>query len=432
MKYLIFIFLLVSTGLWGQTRINELPAKTNADSTWLILTGNPNTGRLYKMNFDNLKDSVIGATGSTFDSTSLSNRIDLKLNATDTASLSARINAIGVGGGEDLDATLAIGNTTDEQVIFHDNLGATPASTSYIPIIIRPLENDPDQLDFRFERNTTFQNGGTTINNEVLNFGFNVNAQTPGLPGLYESWESGYYPGADRWLEKHEVYAKSDLTQVRLSSYTINTATNDIDFYHTVNRFYLNDSVGNYFKVESNVSTDASKLTLTSTDGTAGLQIETNGTDNAVYISSLINTSSSELQFSAFEFTKFNNDVQADRIGVGVAPSSWLFDVKGTGLQISGNFYSNFRVVNETPDRGFYFGYDSTVPGSGIIASNADYLAFWTYNGSSWGERLRIRPSGILNLSNAPTYADDTAAGAGGLVAGDIFKTAAGDLKIKL
>ena len=44
----------------------------------------------------------------------------------------------------------------------------------------------------------------------------------------------------------------------------------------------------------------------------------------------------------------------------------------------------------------------------------------------------RFRSSGTININNAPTYADDTAAGSGGLVAGDIYKTAAGDLKIKL
>lgn len=99
MKYIITILIaLISLSANGQTRIHELPAKTNADSTWLILIGNPSTGRLYKMNFDNLKDSVIVAVGATTDTTSLSNRIDLKLNAIDTASLSARIDAIGGGG----------------------------------------------------------------------------------------------------------------------------------------------------------------------------------------------------------------------------------------------------------------------------------------------------------------------------------------------
>lgn len=94
-------------------------------------------------------------------------------------------------------------------------------------------------------------------------------------------------------------------------------------------------------------------------------------------------------------------DVTASRIGIGVAPSSWLLDIKGTGLQISGNFYSNFRSVNSTPDRGFYFGYDNTVAGSGIIASNSDYLGFWTYNGAAWGERMRISPAGRLGVGEA-------------------------------
>ena len=41
-------------------------------------------------------------------------------------------------------------------------------------------------------------------------------------------------------------------------------------------------------------------------------------------------------------------------------------------------------------------------------------------------------PNSKLSVAGLPTYADDTAAGVGGLVAGDIYKTAAGDLKIKL
>ncbi len=37
-----------------------------------------------------------------------------------------------------------------------------------------------------------------------------------------------------------------------------------------------------------------------------------------------------------------------------------------------------------------------------------------------------------LAVSGLPTYADDAAAGAGGLTSGDFYKTAAGDLKVKL
>lgn len=37
-----------------------------------------------------------------------------------------------------------------------------------------------------------------------------------------------------------------------------------------------------------------------------------------------------------------------------------------------------------------------------------------------------------LKISGCPEYADDTAAGVGGLVAGQVYKTATGELRIKL
>ena len=49
---------------------------------------------------------------------------------------------------------------------------------------------------------------------------------------------------------------------------------------------------------------------------------------------------------------------------------------------------------------------------------------------SSPTERMRIKSSGIISFSNAPVYADNTAAKAGGLVAGDIYRKADGTLMI--
>jgi hypothetical protein len=45
-------------------------------------------------------------------------------------------------------------------------------------------------------------------------------------------------------------------------------------------------------------------------------------------------------------------------------------------------------------------------------------------------ERMRIKSSGVINFSNAPVYADNAAALAGGLVAGDIYRKADGTLMI--
>ena len=47
-------------------------------------------------------------------------------------------------------------------------------------------------------------------------------------------------------------------------------------------------------------------------------------------------------------------------------------------------------------------------------------------------EAMRVKTGGQLNISQVPTYADDTAAGTGGLVTGDIYKDSTGNLRIKL
>lgn len=45
--------------------------------------------------------------------------------------------------------------------------------------------------------------------------------------------------------------------------------------------------------------------------------------------------------------------------------------------------------------------------------------------------RMTIKSDGTINFANVQTFADDAAAGSGGLVSGDVYKTSAGDLKIK-
>lgn len=46
-------------------------------------------------------------------------------------------------------------------------------------------------------------------------------------------------------------------------------------------------------------------------------------------------------------------------------------------------------------------------------------------------ERMRIKSTGIVNIANTPTYADNAAATAGGLVAGDVYRTSTGQLMIR-
>jgi hypothetical protein len=65
---------------------------------------------------------------------------------------------------------------------------------------------------------------------------------------------------------------------------------------------------------------------------------------------------------------------------------------------------------------------------NGVSAYN---FAIQTRNNStSWSTPLLIDSAGIVNIANTPTYADNTAALAGGLVAGDIYRKSDGTLMI--
>jgi hypothetical protein len=63
-------------------------------------------------------------------------------------------------------------------------------------------------------------------------------------------------------------------------------------------------------------------------------------------------------------------------------------------------------------------------PGRLVFSTTADGAAIPT-------ERMRIKSTGIINFSNAPTYADNTAATVGGLAVGDVYKTVLGVLMIR-
>lgn len=76
----------------------------------------------------------------------------------------------------------------------------------------------------------------------------------------------------------------------------------------------------------------------------------------------------------------------------------------------------------------------------GLVASTGDasysstpFEARSNNSGITGGSQIfSVRGSGVLTAASLPTYADDAAAGAGGLVAGDIYKTSAGALRIKV
>jgi hypothetical protein len=152
-----------------------------------------------------------------------------------------------------LDSVLLYGNATDTSIVFDNK-----TSQNYTFIKVNPLSTNINQLPLNFIRSATDQ--GSLPKNEVFVFGFNLNGgggrDIANRPSIGESWESNYLQGdtLNRLIEKHEIYYpnNSSGSQIRLSSYTINSGNNSgsgsgfIDYYNTVNNhYYKNPSNGN-------------------------------------------------------------------------------------------------------------------------------------------------------------------------------------------
>jgi hypothetical protein len=79
---------------------------------------------------------------------------------------------------------------------------------------------------------------------------------------------------------------------------------------------------------------------------------------------------------------------------------------------------------------------DTVIIGAGITERmRIDSSGNMGIGTSSPGEKLEVNgtiKATDINFTGLATYADDTAAGTGGLVAGDVYKTSTGELRIKL
>jgi hypothetical protein len=109
-------------------------------------------------------------------------------------------------------------------------------------LTIPAIQSSFPQGDFRFGKNLI-------SGNELVNFGFNLsNANTPivaGQPAMGLSFEGSYQPGVGQLLQEfHLIYVKPSGTQVRPLSFTIDTNSDVLDGFLSVNSFELKDSDG--------------------------------------------------------------------------------------------------------------------------------------------------------------------------------------------
>lgn len=119
--------------------------------------------------------------------------------------------------------------------------------------------------------------------------------------------------------------------------------------------------------------------------------------------------------------------------GIAESPNSWAWGSNSTyanganslawgGYANNSNFTGcfNWSDFSETS-------FSSNTANNQFMAKAAGGFAFKTAAATT---RMTIKSTGVVNISNTPTYADNTAALAGGLVVGDVYRTSTGVLMI--
>ena len=172
----------------------------------------------------------------------------------------------------------------------------------------------------------------------------------------------------------------------------------------TVERFRV-DNVGRLLLGASTTATSPSysKLQITG--------------DSQADASQLISRSSADNGASTIFFAKSRGTKSSPAIvnqGDGVGKISFHAH---DGTDFTSGVASITAAIDGTPG-------ENDMPGRLVFSTTADGQSAPT-------ARMRIKQDGTINFSNVQTFADDTAAGTGGLLAGDVYKTSAGDLKIK-
>jgi len=122
-----------------------------------------------------------------------------------------------------------------------------------------------------------------------------------------------------------------------------------------------------------------------------------------------------ELSTNTQPMTLVTNGVERMRIlsggsvGIGTSSPAYSFEVKKTGTDSTIWGYNIAQLADGTTNAtGFRVGTSTSVSGlTNLVAAtnnDASQFAFWTYNGSAWGERMRITSAG--NVAIGRTSAD--------------------------
>jgi hypothetical protein len=100
-------------------------------------------------------------------------------------------------------------------------------------------------------------------------------------------------------------------------------------------------------------------------------------------------------------FGQTNTFPSSGNVGIGTTTPQNPFTLNKTGTLATGNWYNLGAFIEPTSNKGIHLGYDNSSQ-TGLILSGtngpASNLAFWTYNGTAWGERMRLDSSGNVGI----------------------------------
>jgi hypothetical protein len=183
-------------------------------------------------------------------------------------------------------------------------------------------------------------------------------------------------------------------------------------------------SAVNEFTVANAATGNAPTLSATGGDTNIGMALTPKGTGGVIFPAGAVGTpaitTSGDLNtgiyFPAADTIAFTEGgAEAMRIDssgnvlVGTTSAgNFRFKALGAGGNLSGNAYFVGLIGDgSASNKGVGLGYDNTSQ-TGIVygetASAASNLAFWTYSGSAWGERMRIDSSGNVGIgTSSPT-----------------------------
>ena len=196
-------------------------------------------------------------------------------------------------------------------------------------------------------------------------------------------------------------------------------ATDRTDLSQTYN-LLLNPNGGNVGLGSS--SADAQLcVAATASDTNPAVRITSSGSlANNLIFRCQINGLTNGMSMTQDASSNVNYTFEGGNVGINTTSPSAQFHVRG-----SANY--NFTVAAGDSTTGMQIGnYDATDGYNPLTLKGSQYL-FISTGGT---ERMRIKSDGIVNIANAPVYADNAAAKAGGLVAGDIYRKADGALMI--